>query len=125
MTELTQFNAALKAMENKIPTVVVSLGTGIPPREDMNASHYDLSMPAGLMDIVTKVPKIKALMNLLVDQATQTEGIRTFFSEFFFDLLLFLLVIYNFRSSRRKVQSLVRFNRSTISTFITFNVNLC
>ena len=51
-----------------IPSVVVSLGTGIQPSEDVNTSHFDISMPANIFDIVTKVPKVKTLINLLIDQ---------------------------------------------------------
>lgn len=59
---------------SQFPTTVVSLGTGIPPKTSSTASAIDITWPSGIFDTITKVPRLASLVNLLIDQATQSEG---------------------------------------------------
>jgi len=74
LTELTQFGAVLRAsgetreVDAKLPSVVVSLGTGIQPRVISDVSSYDISRPTGVFDAIVKVPKIANIISLLVEQ---------------------------------------------------------
>ncbi len=74
LTELTQFSAVMRTtgqirdVDCKLPSVVVSIGTGIQPRVAANVSHYDISRPSGLIDAITKVPRLASVIALLVDQ---------------------------------------------------------
>lgn len=53
---------------------MVSLGTGIPPKTGSNVSLLDITWPSGVFDAITSVPRLASLVNLLIDQATQSEG---------------------------------------------------
>ncbi|XP_021944663.2 85/88 kDa calcium-independent phospholipase A2 isoform X1 [Folsomia candida] len=79
MTEMQRFKTAMKKLGyfrngEKFPTTVVSLGTGIPPKTSSTASAIDITWPSGIFDTITKVPRLASLVNLLIDQATQSEG---------------------------------------------------
>jgi hypothetical protein len=58
----------------QLPSVVVSLGTGIPPQKNAVTSHLDIAWPSGVFDAISKAPRLASLIGLLVDQATQSEG---------------------------------------------------
>jgi len=76
LTELTQFSAVMKATgqtreaDFKLPSVVVSIGTGIQPRVAANVTHYDISRPSGIFDAISKVPKLASVIALLVEQVS-------------------------------------------------------
>lgn len=76
MTEIHEYNMALHSVGRKseaIPlSVVVSLGTGMPPV--IEQKEIDIFRPAGLMDMQRSVSGIMSILNLLVDQATLSDG---------------------------------------------------
>jgi len=82
LTELGQFKAVLMSSQQnigntygwKLPSLVVSLGTGIPPRVHSSPTNLDIAWPTGVFDAIKNVPRLSQLVNLLVDQATQAEG---------------------------------------------------
>lgn len=83
LSELVQFKAvmmgsqqAVRSSDNgwKLPSVVLSLGTGIPPKVESSPANLDIGWPSGVFDAIRNVPKLKDMVNLLVDQATQAEG---------------------------------------------------
>lgn len=47
---------------------VVTLGTGIQPKESANAANLDISWPSNIVDAFMKVPRLGSLVNLLIDQ---------------------------------------------------------
>lgn len=78
LTELTQYAAVMRAngdtteVEARLPSVVVSLGTGVQPRVETNATAYDISRPTGVFDAIVKVPKIASIIALLVEQVSSS-----------------------------------------------------
>lgn len=83
LAELVQFKAVMMGSQQtgrcndnewKLPSLVLSLGTGIPPKEECSATNLDVNWPTGVFDAIKNVPRLKQLVNLLVDQATQAEG---------------------------------------------------
>ncbi|ODM89287.1 85/88 kDa calcium-independent phospholipase A2 [Orchesella cincta] len=83
LTELGQFKAVMMSSQQnisgnsngwKLPSLVVSLGTGIPPRVHCSATNLDIAWPTGVFDAIKNVPRLSQLVHLLVDQATQAEG---------------------------------------------------
>lgn len=76
MTEIHEYNLALKATgrpNDVLPlSLVVSLGTGLIPCVDQN--EIDVFRPESLWDTAKLAMGISALGNLLVDQATASDG---------------------------------------------------
>lgn len=83
LSELVQFKAVMMASQQsgrsndngwKLPALVLSLGTGNPPRQEGSAKDLDVAWPSGVFDAVRNVPRLTKLISLLVEQATQAEG---------------------------------------------------
>ncbi|XP_033211846.1 85/88 kDa calcium-independent phospholipase A2 isoform X2 [Belonocnema kinseyi] len=76
MTEIHEYNLALKAMgrsEEVVPlSVVVSIGTGLIPVTSL--TEIDVFKPEGLWDAAKLAMGVSTLGHLLVDQATMSDG---------------------------------------------------
>lgn len=76
MTEIFEYNLALKAMgrsEEVVPlSVVVSIGTGLIPVTSL--TEIDVFKPEGLWDAAKLAMGVSTLGHLLVDQATMSDG---------------------------------------------------
>lgn len=76
ITEIHEYNLALKAVRRESEVVplslVVSLGTGLIPVEPL--TDIDVFRPEGLWDTAKVAMGITALGSLLVDQATASDG---------------------------------------------------
>ncbi|XP_066992758.1 85/88 kDa calcium-independent phospholipase A2 [Anabrus simplex] len=76
LTEIHEYNLALEQVGRKKevcpPTVIVSLGTGLIPLNELKG--IDVFRPESLWDTARLAIGISALGNLLVDQATASDG---------------------------------------------------
>jgi calcium-independent phospholipase A2 len=76
ITEIHEYNMALQSVNRKseaIPvSIVVSLGTGIPPTTELK--EIDVFRPDSIWDTAKLAYGISAIGNLLVDQATAADG---------------------------------------------------
>ncbi|CAG7730654.1 unnamed protein product [Allacma fusca] len=81
LTELIQFGTAMKSVggyqcqgRTDVPNIVLSLGCGIQPKQPVNPESLDICWPRGVIDTYVALNKLPVMFNLLVDQATQSEG---------------------------------------------------
>ncbi|XP_024082546.1 85/88 kDa calcium-independent phospholipase A2 isoform X2 [Cimex lectularius] len=76
ITELHEYNTALKAVGRHDEVVdiraIVSVGTGSIPL--VKKQSMDIHRPSGLMDMTMVISSVSTLHDVLVDQATQTDG---------------------------------------------------
>lgn len=76
LTEIHEYNMALMSVNRKseaVPvSVVVSLGTGLPPVTELK--DIDVFRPDSIWDTARLATGISTIGNLLVDQATLADG---------------------------------------------------